>query len=128
MRLKWSGTLPAAYTAMKGLQDFTDQSKLEPELIELVKIRASQINGCTHCLDMHSKDAFAIGETDQRLHVLAAWREAPFYTPRERAALAWCEALTLLPLIKSLKMFLIRKKLSSSLLRLLPLITGTGWQ
>ncbi len=97
MRLKWSKTLPAAYNAMKGLQDFTDQSELEPELVELVKIRASQINGCAYCLDMHTKDAIAIGETGQRLHVLAAWREAPFYTPRERAALAWCEALTLLP-------------------------------
>ena len=97
MRLKWSKTLPAAYTAMKGFQDFTDQGELEPELKELVKIRASQINGCAHCLDMHTKDAIAIGETEQRLHVLAAWREAPFYSPRERAALAWCEALTLLP-------------------------------
>lgn len=97
MRLKWSKTLPAAYTAMKGLQEFTDQSELEPELIELVKIRASQINGCAHCLDMHTKDAIAIREREQRLHVLAAWREAPFYTPRERAALSWCEALTLLP-------------------------------
>jgi AhpD family alkylhydroperoxidase len=97
MRLNWSKTLPAAYSAMKDLQDFTDQSELEPELKELVKIRASQINGCSHCLDMHTKDAIAIGETEQRLHVLAAWQEAPFYTPRERAALAWCESLTLLP-------------------------------
>jgi AhpD family alkylhydroperoxidase len=97
MRLSWSKTLPAAYVAMKELQDFTDQSELEPDLKELVKIRASQINGCAHCLDMHTKDAIAMGEKEQRLHVLAAWREAPFYSPRERAALAWCEALTLLP-------------------------------
>jgi AhpD family alkylhydroperoxidase len=97
MRLNWSKSLPSAYTAMKGLDDFADQGELEPELKELVKIRASQINGCAHCLDMHTKDAHAIGETDQRLHVLAAWHEAPFYTSRERAALAWCEALTLLP-------------------------------
>jgi AhpD family alkylhydroperoxidase len=97
MRLNWSKTIPAAYNAMKGLQDFTDQGELEPKLKELVKIRASQINGCAYCLDMHTKDASAIGETEQRMHVLAAWREAPFYTPRERATLAWCEALTLLP-------------------------------
>ena len=97
MRLNWSKILPDAYAAMKGLEDFSDQSALDPKLKELVKIRASQINGCAHCLDMHTKDAIAIGETEQRLHVLAAWREAPFYTPRERAALAWCEALTLLP-------------------------------
>ena len=64
------------------------------KLLELVKLRASQINGCAYCLDMHSKDAIAIGENEQRLHVLAAWREAPFYSDRERAALAWCEAVT----------------------------------
>jgi AhpD family alkylhydroperoxidase len=63
-------------------------------LIELVKMRASQINGCAYCLDMHSKDALAQGETAQRLIGLDAWREAPYYTPRERAALAWTEALT----------------------------------
>lgn len=97
MRLNWYKTLPAGYSAMKVLEDFADQSNLDPKLKELVKIRASQINGCAHCLEMHTKDAIAIGETDQRLHVLAAWREAPFYTPGERAALAWCEALTLLP-------------------------------
>lgn len=97
MRLNWYKTIPAAYNAMKGLEDFIDQSELEPKLKELVKIRASQINGCAYCLDMHTKDASAIGETEQRMHVLAAWREAPFYTSRERAALAWCEALTSLP-------------------------------
>jgi AhpD family alkylhydroperoxidase len=73
------------------------QSTLEPALLELIKLRASQLNGCAYCLDMHSKDARARGESEQRLHVLAAWREAPFYSDRERAALAWCEALTLLP-------------------------------
>ncbi len=82
---------------MKGLENYAEQSKLEPKLKELVKIRASQINGCTFCLDMHTKDAQAIGESNQRMHVLAAWREAPFYSQRERAALEWCEALTLLP-------------------------------
>jgi AhpD family alkylhydroperoxidase len=69
-------------------------SRLEPAIIELVKLRASQINGCAYCLDMHSKDARANGETEQRIYVLDAWREAPFYTERERAALAWTEALT----------------------------------
>jgi len=67
----------------------------EPSLIELVKMRASQINGCAYCLDMHSKDARAAGETEQRLYALNAWEEAPFFTDRERAALAWTEALTL---------------------------------
>ena len=94
MRIGWTKTLPAAYKAMSELQKVVDQSKIEHKLLELVKIRASQINGCAFCLDMHTKDAIAIGESEQRLHVLAAWREAPFYSPRERAALAWCEVLT----------------------------------
>jgi AhpD family alkylhydroperoxidase len=81
---------------MLGLEDAVDTSTLEPELLELVKMRASQLNGCAYCLDMHSKDARARGESEQRLYVLAAWREAPFYSERERAALTWCEALTLL--------------------------------
>jgi AhpD family alkylhydroperoxidase len=97
MRLNWSKTLPESYNAMKGLENFAEQSKLEPKLKELVKIRVSQINGCGYCLDMHTKDAYAIGESPQRLHVVAAWREAPFYSSRERAALAWCETLTMLP-------------------------------
>jgi AhpD family alkylhydroperoxidase len=71
-------------------------SGLEPALLELVKMRASQINGCAYCLDMHSKDARAAGETEQRLYALNAWRETPFYTDRERAALEWTEALTLI--------------------------------
>jgi AhpD family alkylhydroperoxidase len=97
MRLSWSKTLPEAYKAMIGLQNVVDKSGIEHKLLELVKIRASQINGCAHCLEMHTKDAIAIGEDEQRLHVLAAWREAPFYSERERAALEWCEALTELP-------------------------------
>ncbi|MCD6726361.1 MAG: carboxymuconolactone decarboxylase family protein [Solirubrobacteraceae bacterium] len=80
---------------MLALERAVTAGGLEPELLELVKMRASQINGCAYCLDKHSKDARARGETEQRLHVLAAWREAPFYSDRERAALAWCEALTL---------------------------------
>ena len=97
MRLNYRKVLPKAVEAMAGLEDVVAESALEPELLELVKMRASQLNGCAYCLDMHSKDARARGEDEQRLHVLAAWREAPFYSERERAALAWCEALTLLP-------------------------------
>lgn len=97
MRIDYRKVFPDAQHAMLGLEDAVDGSSLEPELLELVRMRASQLNGCAYCLDMHSKDARARGESEQRLHVLAAWREAPFYSDRERAALAWCEALTLLP-------------------------------
>lgn len=82
---------------MSELEEAVHQSSLESELLELVRMRASQLNGCAYCLDMHSKDARARGEQEQRLYVLSAWREAPFYSDRERAALGWCEALTLLP-------------------------------
>jgi AhpD family alkylhydroperoxidase len=85
---------PEVYKAMSGLQACVNQSGLERPLLELVKTRASQINGCAFCLDMHTLDARAQGETEQRLHLLPAWREAPFYSARERAALAWTEALT----------------------------------
>jgi AhpD family alkylhydroperoxidase len=97
MRIDYSKVLPEAVRALLGLEQVVRASALEPELLELVKMRASQLNGCAYCLDMHSKDARARGEDEQRLHVLAAWREAPFYNERERAALAWCESLTLLP-------------------------------
>jgi len=96
-RLDYRAELPDAVKAMSGLEKVVESSTLEPLLLELVKQRASQINGCAYCLDMHTKDARAIGEDEQRLHLVAAWREAPFFTPRERAALAWTEALTLLP-------------------------------
>ena len=86
---------PAAYHAMLALEMFVRKSSLEPSLIELVKMRASQINGCAYCIDMHSKDARAAGESEQRLYALNAWRETPFFTDRERAALAWTEAVTL---------------------------------
>ena len=87
---------PAAYQAMLALEmSVRKSSHLEPSLIELVKMRASQINGCAYCLDMHSKDARAAGETEQRLYALNAWEETPFFTDRERAALAWTEAVTL---------------------------------
>jgi AhpD family alkylhydroperoxidase len=86
---------PAAYRAMAGLQAYVDQSGLERSLIELVKIRASQINGCAYCLVMHTDDARKYGENDERMHLLNAWHEAPVFSERERAALAWTEALTL---------------------------------
>ena len=95
-RLQAQKASPGAYHAMLGLEMFVRKSsKLEPSLIELVKMRASQINGCAFCLDMHSKDARAAGETEQRLYALNAWSETPFFTDRERAALAWTEAVTL---------------------------------
>jgi AhpD family alkylhydroperoxidase len=86
---------PEGYRAMSALNQAVQSSGLEHPLLELVKIRASQLNGCAYCLDMHTLDARAAGETEQRLNLLAAWREAPVYSPRERAALAWTEALTL---------------------------------
>ncbi|MGH7071459.1 MAG: carboxymuconolactone decarboxylase family protein [Acetobacteraceae bacterium] len=93
-RLNCGKVAPDGVAAFDDLQVYVDRCGLEHSLLELVKTRASQINGCAHCLDMHTKDARAAGETEQRLYVLAAWREAPFYTPRERAALAWTEAVT----------------------------------
>ena len=96
-RLDAQKTSPAGYNAMLGLETFLCKaSKLEPSLLELIKMRASQINGCAFCLDMHSKDARAQGESEQRLYTVSAWREAPFFTDRERAALEWTEALTLI--------------------------------
>ena len=95
-RLEAQKVSPAAYQAMLGLEMFVRKSSnLEPSLIELVRMRASQINGCAFCIDMHSKDARAEGETEQRLYALNAWRETPFFSDRERAALAWAEAVTL---------------------------------
>jgi AhpD family alkylhydroperoxidase len=95
-RLEAQKAAPAAYQAMLGLEMFVrKQSKLEPALIQLVKMRASQINGCAYCIDMHSKDARAEGETEQRIYALSAWEETPFFTDRERAALALTEATTL---------------------------------
>ena len=87
---------PEAYKAMGAVQRFVDQSSLPHALLELVKLRASQLNRCAFCLDMHSKDAIALGVAPEKLFVLDAWREAPFYSDRERAALAWTEALTLI--------------------------------
>src|SRR5580693_7182279 len=86
---------PEAQKAMYALEKYLGESGLEHNLIHLMKMRASQINGCAYCIDMHSKDARALGETEQRLYELDAWRETPFYTDRERAALEWTESLTL---------------------------------
>jgi AhpD family alkylhydroperoxidase len=94
-RIEYAKTAPAAMTAMMGLETYVRQSGLEGSLIELVKLRASQINGCAYCVDMHTKDARAEGETEQRLYAVVAWEETPFFTERERAALAWTEAVTL---------------------------------
>lgn len=95
-RLAYGEVSKEGVAALGRLEGYVRHSGLERSLLELVKMRASQINGCGYCLDMHSKDARAGGETEQRLHVLPAWREAPFYTDRERAALEWTEAVTLI--------------------------------
>lgn len=85
---------PGAYTAMRGLEAYLHGCSIEAPLIHLIKFRASQINACGYCLDMHSKDLRALGEAEQRLYSLEAWRECPYYSDRERAALAWTEAVT----------------------------------
>jgi len=95
-RLNYAAAAPGGVKAMLDLEKYVRGCGLEHSLLELVKMRASQINQCAYCLDMHSKDARAAGETEQRLYGLSAWREAPYYTPRERAALEWTEAVTLL--------------------------------
>ena len=87
---------PAAYNAMLGLEKYLHSSSIEPNLLHLLKLRASQINGCAYCIDMHWKDLRALGETEQRLYVLDAWHESPYYTERERAAFEWLESLTLI--------------------------------
>jgi AhpD family alkylhydroperoxidase len=93
-RLDYQKLAPEAARAMYALGKYLAGCGLEANLLELVKVRASQINGCAFCLDMHTKDARAAGETEQRLYALSAWRETPFYSERERAALAWTEAVT----------------------------------
>lgn len=96
MRIKAQEVSPEAYTAMYGLEKFVKQSGLDPKLYELIKIRASQINGCAFCLNMHTQDARKMGESEQRIYMLNAWRESPCYTEKERAALALTEAVTLI--------------------------------
>ena len=96
-RLNYEEIAPAAFKALLGVEAYVQQSGLGIDLIELVKLRASQINGCAYCMDMHTKTAREHGESEQRLYLLNGWREVNIYTARERAALAWTEALTLLP-------------------------------
>src|SRR5262249_38935361 len=95
-RLDFRKASPAAGKAIGDLHAFVRRCGLEHTLLELVKLRGSQINGCAHCIDMHTKELRADGESEQRLYLLDAWRESPFYSARERAALAWTEALTLI--------------------------------
>ncbi|MGD0134375.1 MAG: carboxymuconolactone decarboxylase family protein [Bryobacteraceae bacterium] len=95
-RLNYAKTAPGVYDAMEGLEKYLERCGLEKSLMFLVQLRASQINGCAYCLDMHWKDLRATGEKEQRLYSLDAWRECPYYTDRERAALAWTEAVTLI--------------------------------
>src|ERR687897_3242455 len=95
-RLDYGKAAPGSVQAMYKLQEFSEGSGLERPLLELMKTRVSQINGCAFCIDMHTKDARAAGETEQRLYGLSAWREAPYYSDRERAALAWAEVVTLI--------------------------------
>jgi len=96
-RLNYVKASPAAYKAMLALQAAVEGAGLDKPLLELLKIRASQINKCAFCLHMHTRDARKAGETEERIYLLEVWRESSFYSARERAALAWTEALTLLP-------------------------------
>jgi AhpD family alkylhydroperoxidase len=96
-RIEFSRVSPEPVKALLALEAYVRRSGLEHPLLHLVKLRASQLNGCGYCIDMHTKDARAAGETEQRLYCASVWRESPFYTARERAALEWTEAVTLLP-------------------------------
>jgi AhpD family alkylhydroperoxidase len=93
-RIDFRRIAPEAVRAQLGLEAYVHESGLEPSLIALVKLRASMINGCAYCVDMHTKDARFDGETEQRLYAVSVWHETPFFTPRERAALSWTDALT----------------------------------
>lgn len=95
-RINYQKTAPDALKGMMEIEKYMAESGLEQSLYELVKLRASQINGCAYCIDMHTKDARKAGETEQRLYALNAWRDTDFYSDRERAALRWTEALTLI--------------------------------
>ena len=94
-RFSFTTATPKAYDAIGPLDEYIDTCSVEQPLLHLVRLRASQINGCAYCIDMHWKDLRALGEEEQRLYGLDAWRESPYYSERERAALAWTEALTL---------------------------------
>lgn len=95
-RLNYAKSEPGPYDAMDALDQYLAQCALEPALLHLVRLRASQINGCAYCIDMHWKDLRALDESEQRLYSLDAWRESPYYSERERAALAWTDAVTLI--------------------------------
>jgi len=95
-RINYMTAAPEVYRAMLGLNRSLEKSGFEPKLLDLVYLRASEINGCAYCIDMHSKDLRAKGESEQKVYLAAAWREAPLFSDRERAALAWTEAVTLL--------------------------------
>lgn len=96
-RIEWAKVAPDAYKAMIGLEQALAKSGLETSLLELIRLRASQINGCAYCVNMHANDARKAGETEARLQTLSVWEETRFFTERERAALAWVESLTRLP-------------------------------
>ncbi|MBG6288581.1 MULTISPECIES: carboxymuconolactone decarboxylase family protein [Pseudomonas] len=96
-RLEWAKAAPDAYKAMLGLEQALAKSGLETSLLELIRLRASQINGCAYCVNMHANDARKAGETEARLQTLSVWEETRFFSERERAALAWVESLTRLP-------------------------------
>ncbi|WCR42735.1 carboxymuconolactone decarboxylase family protein [Stutzerimonas frequens] len=131
MRMNYQAAAPDVMTAMIGLETYlARQSRREDgvdkPLMELIKIRVSQINQCAYCLDMHTKDARALGETEQRIYALSAWRETPFFTDRERAALAWAEVNTLLPQGVSQQLFEeVREYFSESQLANLTLAIAT---
>jgi len=93
-RLEITKVAPEAYRAMAALESYVKSSGIEAPLLDLMRLRASEINGCAYCVDMHTKNARARGETEQRLYAVPVWRETPFFTDRERAALAWTESLT----------------------------------
>jgi AhpD family alkylhydroperoxidase len=95
LRFNYAKVAPGVYDAMDALDRYVAACGIEESLLHLVRLRASQINGCAYCIDMHWKDLRALGESEQRLYALDAWRESPFYSPREQAALAWTEAVTL---------------------------------
>jgi AhpD family alkylhydroperoxidase len=95
-RIHYTKVSPGTYHAMLGLEKYLHACSIEVPLLHLIKLRASQVNGCAYCIDMHWKDLRALGENEQRLYGLDAWEETDYYTPRERAALAWTEAVTLL--------------------------------
>ena len=94
VRIRYAKAEPEAYNAMRSMQDYVSNSGLDSKLMELIKIRCSQINGCAHCLDMHTQDALALGEEPRRIFTLPAWRDSPFYADAERAALELSEAVT----------------------------------